>query len=679
MIFGNKTKKLERKRAQAEKLVEKGDLEGAIHLYKSIGDPLVLGELYHRAGRYMEAVREYSKLDRHDLMAPIYEEAGLNKEAANCYERTGNYQRAFGLLKESGEIELAAEVARKHGDPLRAAELYEKAEEHAKAAELYLEGREPDKAIELYEKGKKWEELAQLLKERGDYVRAGRHFEELGNLEEALGCYQKGGRFLDAGRLFQQLGRPHDAARMHEKQGNLKTAGRILVEAGDKPHAIELLLKCRKRGDNDNSTDFILAELLLEARRYDEAIPIYQDLVQRSKFKAKSLMLLGDCFAGQRMFELALRQFQMCIEDGERVNDLNKNIFYRMAKSHERMGNTEMAKSIYREILTVDYAFEDARDRLDKIGGLFTVYTAPDSSHGAEDIPAAAPAEGEGEKAEKPAAPASQAAEQEVRYEILHKIGSGGMGDVFLAKDLRLGREVALKVLPDHLAEKTQLRERFIFEAQAAANLNHPNIITIYDVGQIGEKPFIAMEYVIGKTLRQLFGELEEGENIPMEYCLKIFIQVAEGLAAAHKRGVIHRDIKPDNIMIDDMGISKVMDFGIARLEDSGNLTDEGQVVGSARYMSPEQITGKDVDARTDIYALGITMYEALVGRPPFVEGDLAFHHVHTTPIEPIRIRRDIPPTLNQVILKCIAKARDSRYPSTKALVQTLTNLTLFA
>src|SRR5512137_2472543 len=202
-----------------------------------------------------------------------------------------------------------------------------------------------------------------------------------------------------------------------------------------------------------------------------------------------------------------------------------------------------------------------------------------------------------------------------LHYNIIEKLGEGGMGVVYKAQDTKLDRFVALKFLPQHLAASEQDKARFIQEAKSASALNHPNVCTIHDIAEHEGQLFIVMEFVDGKSLK------EKKENLSQKQLLEIGIQVAEGLAAAHEKGIVHRDIKPENIMIRKDGIAQIMDFGLAKLYTTGNLsrlTKAGTTMGTIGYMSPEQVQGLDVDHRTDIFSLGSILYEAVTNRRPF-------------------------------------------------------------
>jgi serine/threonine-protein kinase len=249
------------------------------------------------------------------------------------------------------------------------------------------------------------------------------------------------------------------------------------------------------------------------------------------------------------------------------------------------------------------------------------------------------------------------------RYRIVRKLGSGGMADVYLAEDQELGRRVAIKILDGRHANDDQFIERFRREAKNAAALNHPNIVSIYDRGEAEDTYYIAMEYLDGRTLKELI--VGHGQA-PMRVAVEYARQILSALRFAHRHGIVHRDIKPHNVLVDREGRVKVTDFGIARAGTS-QMTETGSIVGTAQYLSPEQARGGEVDQRSDLYSLGVVLYELLTGKTPF-EGDtpveIAMKHLSATPQTPSELRPDIPPELDMVILRALAKDPDERYQS---------------
>lgn len=248
-------------------------------------------------------------------------------------------------------------------------------------------------------------------------------------------------------------------------------------------------------------------------------------------------------------------------------------------------------------------------------------------------------------------------------YRILEKIGAGGMGEVFLAEDTRLNRRVALKFLPAHLADDADVRARFTREAQAAAKLDHPNIVTIHEVSEFNSRPFFAMQYIDGKTLQEFCRE----EALPIDKIVRLVSQVSDGLAKAHSAGVTHRDIKSANIIVDKDLRPKILDFGLATVQGGEMLTKAGSTLGTVAYMSPEQAQGRDVDSRSDLFSLGVVLYELIAGQTPFKrKSDAAtLHAIITEAPEPLaRYKAESPAELQRVVSKALAKNPAERYQS---------------
>src|SRR4051812_2014414 len=248
------------------------------------------------------------------------------------------------------------------------------------------------------------------------------------------------------------------------------------------------------------------------------------------------------------------------------------------------------------------------------------------------------------------------------RYRVLRRLGGGGMADVYFAEQALLARRVVIKVLHAHLGKDPEIAERFRREAEAAASLCHPHICPILDYGDVDGIVYTVMPYYEGGSLAD---KVQKHGNVDMLLVAAAAAQVACGLDYAHRRGIVHRDVKPDNVLFDEDGNAIITDFGIATARFHGRLTASGRAMGTPHYMSPEQAMGKLIDGRSDVYAMGILLYESLLGFPPFDGADafsVSYKQVHEAAVPPIEVSSRVPPALSEIVMRCLAKSAAARY-----------------
>lgn len=387
--------------------------------------------------------------------------------------------------------------------------------------------------------------------------------------------------------------------------------------------------------EEKNKIRFELGELYLKKNADTKnAISLFQKVAKSgSEYQPEALCRVGISFLSKGMTDLAEENFKK-IRDAHVPEDKKAELFYQIGNAYEENGLFDKAREIYNLILSYDITYKDISRKLDK-------------------LPANTPATS-GNKGHT---------RLEDRYEDIEKVGTGGMGSIYRARDKILGRVAALKVIRDDFRGDTEAVQRFIREAQSASTLQHPGIVTIYDIS-VGEQMYIAMEYVDGGNLRDRLNK----QAMPVKDFMRMAVDICDALAVAHAKGIIHRDIKPENIMLTKEGKIKITDFGLASITTATKMTMVGQVLGTPLYMAPEQILGKPTDNRSDIYALGITFYEMLTGNVPFSEGDIGYRHIHETPESPSLINPAIPDSLEKIILKSIEKRPDDRYQNVREI-----------
>jgi tRNA A-37 threonylcarbamoyl transferase component Bud32 len=440
---------------------------------------------------------------------------------------------------------------------------------------------------------------------------------------------------------------------MYRSAGDLVMAGQAYEEAEDfdaaiqcyrEANAIEMWINALER----RGRTFEAAKLALDNEQRPRAIRLLQCIMPAEGDYAEASWLLAEAFEREGHFDLAAQKLEQHIATftpGAAPSDK----YARLAQQYEDSGSFERAMEVLQELRRREPTYPNVASRIEHLRKQRSAAERLERTTGS-----------------MTSGDAPTAFVSEYRYEILEEIGRGGMGVVFKARDRRLDRVVALKRLPEDLRRRhPKALQLFLREAQSAARLNHRNIVTVYDTDQEDGVFFITMELLDGQNFQQILkerGRLTAGEVV------SVGLQVAAGLQYAHGRGIVHRDIKTANLFLTHDEIVKVMDFGLAKMfeEVRGATTI---VSGTPFYMSPEQIVGGNVDQRTDLYSLGVTLFELATGRVPFEKGEVAYHHRHTSPPDPRDLQPDIPEELARILLDLLEKDIANRLHSADELI----------
>ena len=630
------------------------------------GNAMLASDLFEKSGAYLKAGKAFERLGNYAKAAELFERASSFYESAQMYEallkkgRTLNpaelkkYARKSGeLYKKAQKHEKAGELFEKAEDFKSSADMYILCKNKKKAASTFFKCREYEKSAEIYErlgmkreaavtKGyrflsvTKYKDAAENFEIGGEYRRAAEIFEKIGEFSKAAEAYEKAGDFTHSGNMFVRVKRYKDAGRAYAREEHYELAAKTCEEGRELKEAVKYY---EKAGDILKCGD-----ICYRLGDYDLAISYLQRVESKDPDYIDAAGLLAEALNKKGLPQIAVEKYSDVMQKLG-VNKRTLPICYNLARIYETMSKYRDAQKIYEKMLLQDFGYKDVKKRVETV---------------------------KKKVAEKKKVPSVEERTIRKRYDLIGEIGRGGMGIVYKAKDNLLNRIVALKMLPPFLVSDKKLLERFFKEARTAARLNHPNIVTIYDVGQEGERSFIAMEFIEGRSLRQI---LDAEKMFKPEKVIDVLLQICRGLEHAHNLNVVHRDIKTSNIMLTSDGIVKLADFGLATVVGEATLTDSGSTSGTPLYMSPEQIKGEKLDSRTDIYSFGITMYKMVTGVLPFFEGDIAYQHVYVEPEPPHKLNPEVPEGLENIILKCLQKNKDDRYQSVPDIRKNLERL----
>ncbi len=662
------------------------NFERAGTMYQRAGNYIKAAEAFMTDNKVMTAAEMFEKGKNFGEAARLYEGAGYLQKAALCYEQSKDPAKAADLLEKhylqekvrvsttlqsqdqklainsfakqsgrlylkAGDTEKAARVFSMGGFPAEAAEAYVGMKDFLKAADLYHQAKMYQKAADLYKSlgnmkkahavtaelyldERNYLEAARLYEKAEDCLQAGDLYEKANQLKKAGEMFMKGGDYIRANEIFQSSGDVLPAAQALEKAKQYKEAAQLYIKAGTYEVAARLM---------EESGDFYEAGMLFhKLGRIEDTVFFLQKINSQSEDYFPASLLLGQIFMERGMLDAARERYKKLISKRE-IGPESIEPYYNLGLIYEKNREYTNALLLFDKVVAENYNYRDVQNHIELVKEAIRREQA------------------QGRKGTDTSAPKG-------RYKLLTKVGQGGMGVVYRAEDTVLNRIVAYKVLPPSVKDNPKVLENFLQEARVAAAINHPNIVTIYDTGSEGVEPYIVMEFVDGTSLKEL---LEKNSPMPVPDLLPIGKQICQGLEFAHAKNVIHRDIKPANIMINKDRLVKIMDFGLAKILSASTAEGSG-VQGTPLYMSPEQITGKRVDHRTDLYSLGCTFFRILTGRPPFIEGDVYYHHIHTAPPSPQSLNPGIPEPLGQLILKCMAKNPDQRYQRAKEILADL-------
>jgi tetratricopeptide (TPR) repeat protein len=649
------------------------EFERAAECYLKVDSKSIAAEMFEKAGEFSKAGDCYRQAEFLRHAAQCYVKCSQWRKAADCLDQTFREENPRGGAPDSIKhdemtklVRQAAKLFCKADDPHAAMDILERGRcneaaaqlamqlhEHAKAAELFQRVGDLEHAAEAFEQLGEDEEAARLLGEhfrsRGDLVAAAEHLQIAGDHLGAGDLYRHIEDYPKAGGCYARRGEHAQAAEMYELAGDRDGASAAFERAGLFSQAAEC---CALSGQGEREAELLeKAGSLLEAGEIyhregldDQAILLLQR-VDGVGFAAAS-SLLATIFRSRGQLSLAIKQLLQAIGDAP-LDRETLPMYYTLATLHEENRCPREALEIYDRVMAIDYHHGDVEQRVARLRGQTgTVEPALPVSSGTP--------------------PAVRIGSPSGRYEIVGELGRGGMGIVYKAHDTVLDRLVAFKVLPRSFEENPRSVENFLREAKAAAKLNHPNIVTVYDAGEQDGHYYIAMEYVDGTTLKEI---LRRRGPIAPNGVMRVVMHVCEALAYAHEKKVVHRDIKTANAMWTRDSKAKIMDFGLAKVvEEVRNHTTV--VSGTPHYMSPEQTLGKNVDHRTDIYSLGVAAFELITGRVPFKEGNIPYHHVHTPPPDVRSVREDVSEDVARLIARCLEKDVAERYQSASEILR---------
>ncbi len=668
------------------KALDKGDVLGAAKIAMEHELYAKAAELYSREGRKLDEARAWRKAQKWERAADAFSDANDWDSAAFCFRKANDEQGLLKALEKAGQFVEAAKLANRAGRQSFAGELLVKAGMKAEAVEMFRKAGDTPRALEL---------SARVREEKGEFDAAGKTWAKLERWEDALRNFEESGDATLIAKVLQKLGRKDDAvaalgkaglhreaAAMLEKQGRYRDAAQRWQRAGDTEQAITCLMK---EGDR-------IAVIKLRAAQgdTDEALRVAELVPPTDSAFAEAMQLAADLREGQGDGKGALQNLYRLLQ-APQPNDVKVALTRRAAElcvelQQPRLGRvmleriTELVdlddpETAWFESLRQQF-YEMPEDAVEQLPFLTpsvatrrplvtSAVEAEVTEHFSEGTVAyvgsevrGAPAVDFGTEIGPDGWPEGVPPALSRRYSGLERLGQGGNGVVFRAQDRLLSRVVVLKFMIDGAMPTDVAKRYFEREVKMAASLSHTNIVHIYDMGNEEGVPWYSMEYIEGLPLT---AHLPANEPVADRiFLMSVVEQICAALDHAHSRGMIHRDIKPDNILIAVDGTAKLLDFGLARAFDDG-FGEQSVLAGTPFYMAPEQIDGSTVSHKADIYALGVILYRMFTGRLPFVDGNIFVAHALEPVPDPLQYNPDLSPDIVGVIMRCLEKKAEDR------------------
>ena len=686
---------------------EAGDREGAVEYLLEGEHHLEAGELLSAMGRRKEAIRQFERardwtqageesleLGLFERAARYFEKAGLAGRAGACYEEAGQLEDAIRCFEREsrrlegqfrgqpdekirekrrevdlrlaklheriGDLEEAATLHAEWGDHRRAGDLlkrggnregalqaYLRAEDWSRAMPLLEEDSEidPRERAKIYRSGRRYEEAGKVYSELGDNAEAAECFEAVEDWSRAAKHWERTAEVERAGELYYRDNRWREAARCFTTARRYESAAQAFRQIPDPASAAACYLELDRHLE--------AARLFLEAEEPKRAAQALQKIPAESPDFSRATLLLVPLLIEDELHEAALHRLRLLPEETTGTGGLALDRHYWEGRVLESQGRIDEARRSYERALALN---RDHRDVAERIARMPSSGTPRPGSVGADTAPMQAMTEEERREL--------QVGDTLVgRYDLQAVLGRGGMGRVYRARDRELSEIVAVKTLLSSAAFGSSDQERLLREVQIARRITHPNVVRVYDLGRFDGGIFVTMEYLEGRTLDKV---LEEEGPLELHRLRNVLHQLLAGLEPAHQLKIVHRDLKPSNVHLGPGGHVKLLDFGIARMEGTEvDLTLKNEVLGSPKYMSPEQIRGDSLDGRSDIYSMGVVAYTLLAGREPFRgknPSTIAAKQLRDEPPSIVQFRADLPSAWEEFLARCLEKDREKRF-----------------